>query len=228
MLAALALLGIPAGKVSAGVITTVPSWNGTDNAFPFGDPDTTTYGQTITAGPGLDNLTSFSFYLQQFGGSPAPTFQAYVAAWNGTAITGTPLYTSANMTGPTGPNFVQYTFDTGGLSLTDGQQYALFISIAGANYTTNTEQDDLGAVFTNPYPGGAYVYDNNSGDFSQLFSPWDQTGSVDTFGEGYDLAFTANFGPAAAPEPCSLVLLGSGVVCTAGLGWIRRKRSVRA
>src|SRR5262249_20410656 len=158
---------------------------------------------------------------------PPPTFQAFVAAWNGTNITGAPLYTSGNMTGPTGAAFVQYTFDTGGISLTDGQQYALFISIAGANYTGNGEQDDVGAIFTNPDAAGSFIFDNNSGDFSALFTPWTEPGNIGSFGS-YDLAFTANFAAVAAPEPSSLVLLGSGVVCAAGFCWRRRKRSVPA
>jgi hypothetical protein len=223
----LALLFGGVGQAKADTITTVPQWNGSDFVFPFGTPDTTTYGQTITATATNNVLNDFTFYLSPRSGS-APTFQAYVAAWNGSAITGSVLYTSGNFTGPTAGGFTAYTFNTGGLNLTVGKQYALFISIAGANYTGITAADNLGAIFTNPYSGGAYIYENNSGNFNALFNPWDQPGNKSgVFGDGYDLAFTADFGAASAiPEPATLVLLGTAAITFAGCSLRRRKRSV--
>ena len=92
----------------------------TSNWHPFGQPDTSAYGETFTVGS--DNvLNSFSLYLD---GQVASTlnFTAYVYAWNGSMITGSALYTSANQifNGSADNSPVEFAFNTGSLSLNSG------------------------------------------------------------------------------------------------------------
>lgn len=96
--AAFTLAGLAAGQAAhaQSTITTVPAWDGITGVEPFGNPDTTTYGQTITATT-TTSLQDFTFYLapQSTG---VPILNAYVAAWDGTKITGPLLYSSSDVT----------------------------------------------------------------------------------------------------------------------------------
>src|SRR5262245_24682580 len=100
---------------SAGFINTVPSWNGSSSIAPFGEPQTSTYGQTFTATNALGTqLDSFSFFLKNVASSNT-TFTAHVAAWDGLKATGPILYSSAANLIPVGPvsasGFTQFTFN---------------------------------------------------------------------------------------------------------------------
>ncbi len=106
----------------------------------WGKDNTQTYGQTITT-PTDNILNSFSFWLGRTStnypdpSEPSLDFMAYVYAWDGTAshATGPALYTSGVFTHNATPAtpFTKYTFTTGGLSLTTGSVYALFLSTSG-------------------------------------------------------------------------------------------------
>lgn len=117
-----------------------------------------------------------------------------------------------------------YTFTTGGVTLTPGQQYALFISTAN-HPSTQIQRDFVGVVGGNPYAGGGYIYDNVGNNFAALSAgAWIQTGDNGAYGTGYDLAFKADFSPnaSAAPEPSQLA--GLSLAAFAVLGLILKAR----
>ena len=107
-------------------IDTTPSWNGVQSVFSWGETDTATYGQTITATASQFLLSGFTYYLRLTGGTP-PNFQAFVYEWNPATqrATGPALFTSAVMTAPSGNSFVPVAIDTGAVVLTPGKQYVL-------------------------------------------------------------------------------------------------------
>jgi len=187
------------------------------NISTFGYPNTATYGQTITAVAGTTQLNSFSFYIQTSG---TITYRAYVMAWDGTKATGPILFQSLDqVTSGTGLN--QYTYNTGGISLTPGSQYVLFASVSN-NYFVGNSAGVMGARNNNPYSGGRFVYSNNGNNFGQLLS-----NNWDTFGDSYDLAFTAQLSsPNEVPEPTTMALFGTGLVGIAAQ--LRRRRKAQS
>jgi hypothetical protein len=215
-----ALLAAAAPGAQAVLIDTRPAANNAINSF--GEPATATFGQTVTV-PLLDTvLDSFSFRLNDSVNPDTVDFAAYVMAWNGTRATGPILYQSGMKTttnnGGLG-GFEEFTFSTGGLPVTAGAKYVLFLSASSffdSSVGTATMQDST----TNPYSGGDFVADNNGSNLASLtahawsFNP----------GPGIDAAFTASFSaPGPIPEPTTAIF-GAGLIGVVGLAR-RRTRS---
>jgi len=167
-------------------INTYKSWDGVNAVFPFGCPDTTTYGQVITVPSGKSHLNKFTTSWQNVT-SGSMKVRAEVYAWDGSKATGSALFQSA-------PRFVSFgdsafhfeTFKTGGASVTAGQQYVLFASIdKDYEKCKNGYQVQWALTSGDAYAGGLFVYQNNAGDETQ----WTTT-AWSTFG-GQDLAIKA-------------------------------------
>lgn len=174
----------------------------TDFWNPLGFPNTSTYGETFSAPTdGADLLTSFSFFM----GTPTSPgdiiLSAYIATWTGTQA-GTLLYASPSVD-YSNLGATELTFNSIDASLTSGAEYVAFLSISqyyGDSFG-ETHVSEGGTI-----PGGNFVYDNNAGDFSQLFSAtWDATGLLP------DWAIDAEFS-STVPEPSTLIPLGVGLL----------------
>ena len=151
-------------------VDTTSSWNGTRTIGPFGYPDTTTYGQTVTVPAGDTQLSSFTFYVSL---PSTLLFRGEVYAWDDTnhVATGTALYESPQTHTDASGVVQPVTFDTGGLRLVAGAKYVLFASLskdyaadAGAGWGSWAY---LGA---DVYGGGGFFFLNDAGDPGQWTS----------------------------------------------------------
>ena len=195
----------------AAVIDTTGSFSG--NIWPFGTPNTATYGQTFTVSGPDTTLNSFSLYLS---GNFTQDVRGYIGTWDGSKV-GSILYTSGTVA-LTGPGTHELAFSTGGLSLSTGDNYVAFLSVSGL-------PTQGGAGFSMPYGtdsiAGKFVYLNNGTNFNLLTtSAWSQNHVGNN-----DVWFKAGFASAAnqIPEPTSLSLLAIGMVAL-----LSRRKAVRA
>jgi hypothetical protein len=179
----LLLLLCSIGQIQAlTTIDTTPSWNGTTFISSFGNPNTATYGQVVTVPSTNDTvLQSFSFYIKLSDTCP---FRGYVYAWDGTKATGSALYKSPVRWTSSFDNFEEVTFETGGIALTPGAQYVLFASTSEEVGLPSAGR--WGAIGSNVYTGGTFVYINNGTNTAE----W-TTVAWSTIAE--DLAFRATF-----------------------------------
>jgi len=204
------------GNTPAAAITVVDTTPANTSVGPFGEPNTATYGQTITA-PLVDHvLTDFTFYLNDSVNPDFIDFQAYVYAWDATNhwTVGPALYASGPLStsnnGGAG-GYEAFTISTGAVSLTPGGSYVLFFSASNL-FDGQTGNGDFAARDNDPYAGGNFVFINNGSNFGQLSTTsW---GQIST----YDAAFKATF----VPEPSTCVLAGLGLIGC--LGWAARRR----
>ena len=162
----------------------------------FGEKHTEMYGQTFTVG--ADNvLTSFAFDLAHRSG-PSTDFNFFVMAWDGDSASGPVLFQA----GPyaltfTNPAYQTFTFNTGLLSLTSGQQYVAFVD----SIRNDTDDQAIMAGTMNTYAGGEFVFlhgQGNSIESARMFE-W-QKNFVVLHG---DTRFTATFTSAAVPLPAA-------------------------
>jgi len=170
--------------------------------FAFGSDGTNTYGETFVA-PGGD-LTSFTFY---FDGSGTTDVTAEVYAWSGIlyggngpqGTTGSALFSApATITGDS------LTVNTGLVPLAAGDSYIVLL--------TNPSNDNYPTweIDLNAHPSGS-----GGGGFN--FNNGPASGSYDDFEDFGTLEYKASF----TPEPSSLILLCTGVLCLAG--FVRRR-----
>jgi PEP-CTERM motif len=206
----LLLVAVLLFAVSGFADTTYNNFNGySDYWFPFGYPNTATYGELFTSpNNGDNNLASFSFYM----GSPVVGGQiitgAYIATWTG-SMAGTLLYSA----GPINYDNVgneQITTNTGGLALNANTQYVMFLSVSNFyGQSTGQAHTSQGTSITGL---NGFAYNNNAGDFNALFTtPWTAPLSP-------DWAVNLHF----VPEPGTL-----GLIALGGLGLVGALRKRR-
>jgi len=178
---------------------------------PFGNPNTSTYGELFTSpSNGDNNLTSFSFYM---GSAQSPgniITGAYIATFNG-SMAGTLLY-SAGPINYDNAGDEEITVNTGGLSLASNTQYVMFLSVS--NYYGQSAGLAYASQGTSIAGLNGFVYNNNAGDFGSLFTTaW--SGPLSP-----DWAVNLNF--TNVPEPATLGLIVMGSLGL--MGALRRRR----
>lgn len=172
----------------------------------FGSDETNTYGETFIA-PGGD-LTSFTFY---FDGSGTTDVTAEVYAWSGILYGGNgPQGTtgSALFSAPVTITGDSLTVNTGLVPLTAGDSYIVLL--------TNPDNDNYESWENvwNAHPSGS-----GGGGFNYNNGPATGTYGDRDYGT---LEYKASFTTASpVPEPSSLILLCTGVLCLAG--FVRRR-----
>jgi hypothetical protein len=128
---------------AATTIGNVPS--STSAQCAWGYPNSATYGQTIVAPSGDEQLDSFSFYVTQFrdpltdlpSGDPATiTYSAYVYEWDGQKAVGPSVWQSPSPQTLTTGATQEVKTETGGVALEPGVAYVLFLSVS-AHYASN-------------------------------------------------------------------------------------------
>lgn len=191
-------------------IDTASGWNGLDQIGLFGEDAASIWGQTVTVDNADTSLDSFSFWVNDQNSFAPVNFAAYVVAWDDTnqVATGPVLYQSATQTTTQIDAFEMFTFNTGGLNLTQGQQYILLLSAADF-FDSQADSAFLGDSNGDNYAGGtAYLLPAAGNNFAAIYSAgWVPPGNT-------DLVFIANFSGTPTPEPASMALLvmGAGVI----------------
>jgi hypothetical protein len=176
------------GNSSAATVNTYKSWDGSQNVYPFGCSNTTTYGQVFTPPKKTSTLNTFTFWWANAGESSSMVVRGEVYAWDGTKATGSALWESKTRKISFSDSvFHAEKFKPGALPLTPGAQYVMFASI-DKDFEKCKKNYELvwGLVDDGIYPRGSFVYQNNGGDESQwTVAPWSTYSG--------DLAFIAAF-----------------------------------
>jgi len=209
----LLLVAVLLFAVSGFADTTYNNFNGySDFWFPFGNPDTATYGELFTSPNNSDhNLASFTFYM----GTPSTPGNiitgAYIATWTG-SMAGTLLYSAGPINYDNLGN-EPITINTGGLALTQNTNYVMFLSVSNFYGQSSGETH---VVPGSSIPGlNGFAYFNNEGNFNELFTTqWNAIGLTP------DWAVNLNFN--AVPEPGTI-----GLIALGGLGLVGALRKRR-
>jgi hypothetical protein len=141
-----------------------------------------------------DGTTAFRAVLQRWSGNPDD------GSFHVGTVSGPALHTS-DLRVVTGWGPTRFDFDLGGIALTPGQSYALFLRAESG--TLNGYQS---IPWANAYIGGNAVFGGGP-------TPDEEA--------AYDTGFIGTFSP--VPEPAGLALVGTGAVAV-GIGARRRRR----
>jgi len=187
---ALAML-MPAPASAGGAGSDLAKRRATINTFPdydqavgsLGCPNSTTYGETITIPAAKKRLVMFKFYMNgQAAAGQSMVVRGELYAWDGTKATGSAIFETAPRTiAYPDSNYRFETFRTPGARVKAGKQYVIFVSI-DKDFESCTGNYGLtwGAADGSAYPGGGFVYQNNTGDESQWTSAnWNPIPSLD-------------------------------------------------
>jgi hypothetical protein len=151
----------PAKKAT---INTFKSWDGASAVEPFGCPDSTTYGETITVPANKHSLSKVTFYMNDSGQTGSMVARGEVYAWNGTMATTLVAESKPKTIDLADANYHPVSFKFKNGSVTPGSQYVVFASVDKdyqlcSNYTTAWGSTDGTA-----YGDGIFVFQNNEGN----------------------------------------------------------------
>jgi hypothetical protein len=191
------------------IISTIPTTFG--SIAPWGtvaSGATPTYNQTFIDPLGNPYLQSATFLIQNMVASAMP-FEAYIYAWNGTAVTGPALFTSpAESVAPSGATFNPITVSNMNVQLTPGNKYIVFYSTIGFDGTA--DRATWGGAPMTAYTDGEFEFNNSSTLALPPLERWRQFG------------IRTGFHATPVPEPSSLALF-DGIVAAEWWTWHRRR-----
>ena len=154
------------------VINTYKVFDGHRVVAPFGYPDTTTYGQTVTVPAGWSAITKVTFYMTGLAGvSQQIVVRGEIYGWNGVHATTSIAESEKQKLAFDNPDFNEVKLKFTNAIVEPGEQYVVFASIdpdykeADGDYTVS-----WGAVDGGSYTGGGLVFQNNSGKESDWTS----------------------------------------------------------
>jgi hypothetical protein len=145
-------------------IGTLPEWDGQQYEFPFGCPETNTYGQVITIPREKHFLTGFSLRWANYSATTSMVVRGELYAWDGTKASGPALWESQPQSISYVDNrFHRITFRSGAVAVTPGAQYLIFASVdKDYNQCIGESQLKWGAVPDSIYAHGMFVYQDGS------------------------------------------------------------------
>jgi hypothetical protein len=135
---ATAMIALISPATGAAAVTIEAAGNGSGYEF-GGGPYVASIGQVVVAPTGITSLESFTLYPQ---GPPSFVFRAYVYAWEGTHTTGPALYESGDLHAASESSFQPLPINTGGVPVTPGQQYVLFVSRSAEQSADESDTED--------------------------------------------------------------------------------------
>jgi hypothetical protein len=218
VLAATVALSLTGSIARADVISTLPSWTGSVGSAPatgnnyhsWGVPNggTPTYGETFTVPVGDTTLSSLQVEVATLSGAPIG-FKLYIYAWNGSATTGSAVYSGSGSIADSSGNFENVTSNLTGTTVTPGSTYVFYYTTAGTGDAAATAA--FGAIFP-ATAAGNFVFNNDPNVGNNAWN----TGPA-------SLAFSLTLSPSASvPEPSTWALLTVGTVAACG-GALRRR-----
>ena len=209
-------VAVPATASAATVIDTRNDAE-TETIAPFGVPDTTNYGQVVTAPEATMNSFTFRVLVPS-----TVVIRGEVYAWDGAKATGPALYESAART-TSSAAAQDITFDTGAIPVTPGAQYVLFIT-AAKDFEVSTGQGSVRRTPGTAYAGGSAVYLNSGTNEAQwTTAPWSIVNVFDfqfraRFSSGEALS-VAKSGTGTGTVTSSGGAISCGTVCAASFGF---------
>jgi hypothetical protein len=164
-------------------IDTYSGWDGSSFLFPFGNPQTSNYGQVITIPEGVKKLKNYTFYMASNSGTGTLTMRGEVYGWDGTKATTKVSQSKKKTLDLTAgdPTYYPVKIKVKKGKVTPGQQYVIFLSV-DKDYEDNPPNvlSQWACNYTDVLPGGSTVYLNSDGDEGQWTTvSWSQIPDFD-------------------------------------------------
>jgi hypothetical protein len=177
-----------------------------DSIGPFGQPNTTNYGEVFTSAT-AGVLTDWTFFANSGSGG---NLDLVVSAWDGLKAVGPSLYTSSNFAYTGGSKAL--TFSGINTSITAGTSYIAYLTVA--NVSSAASGVVIASSNSNGGIGNGFSFLNSSGiDPLTLSTSWANWSPL-------NMTFSANISDASpVPVPAAIWMFGSGLI---GLGAMRK------
>jgi hypothetical protein len=167
-------------------IDTYTGWPGNSSIYGLGCPNSTVYGTTITVPAKKHHIKKFVFYMNDGGAIGSMVVRGEIYAWNGTMATGANVAETAPVTVDLpDSDWHGITFKFPKNKVKPGSQYVVFASTDKDYEQCSNYAVSWGGADDGTYPGGTFVYQNNSGDENNWTTQPMNTIGQDAVMQGY-------------------------------------------